>query len=48
MRNITEIHIDAVQMGLGADESWSAMPHDEYRLLGKTYSYSFVLKPVGY
>jgi beta-galactosidase len=46
-RNITEIHIDAAQMGLGSDQSWGAYPHDQYRLLSDTFSYSFTLKPVG-
>jgi len=38
------LHIDLNQRGLGGDNSWGAMPHRQYRLLDKQYSYSFVLK----
>ncbi|OMP30121.1 glycoside hydrolase family 2 TIM barrel-domain containing protein [Mangrovimonas sp. DI 80] len=37
------LHVDLNQRGVGGDNSWGALPHDAYRLLGKTYSYSFVL-----
>ena len=46
VRNITEVHIDLQQMGLGSDQSWGAYPHDEYRLLKNDYEYGFVIKPV--
>ena len=38
------LHIDLAQRGLGGDNSWGAYPHHKYRLLGNTYSYSYVLK----
>lgn len=38
------VNIDLNQRGLGGDDSWGALPHDEYRLLDKKYSYSYVLK----
>lgn len=47
VRNITEIHVDLQQMGLGSDQSWGAYPHDEYRLLKNNYEYGFVIKPLG-
>jgi len=47
VRNITEVHIDLQQMGLGADQSWGDYPHDEYRLLKNIYHYGFVIHPIG-
>jgi beta-galactosidase len=47
VRNITEVHVDLQQMGLGSDQSWGAYPHDEYRLLKNDYEYGFVIKPIG-
>jgi hypothetical protein len=29
---------------VGGDNSWGALPHDQYRLLAKQYSYSYVLR----
>lgn len=40
------LHIDLKQRGVGGDNSWGALPHDEYRLLDKKYSYSYVLSLV--
>jgi beta-galactosidase len=42
-RNYTVLHIDLKQRGVGGDNSWGAYPHDEYRLLGKEYSYSYTI-----
>ncbi|WP_159523799.1 glycoside hydrolase family 2 TIM barrel-domain containing protein [Sunxiuqinia indica] len=39
------LHIDLEQCGVGGDNSWGAWTHKQYRLEGKAYSYSFVLKP---
>ncbi|MEZ5428353.1 MAG: glycoside hydrolase family 2 TIM barrel-domain containing protein [Pyrinomonadaceae bacterium] len=41
------VNLDHRQMGVGGDDSWGAFPHDEYRLLGKSYEYKFRLEPVG-
>lgn len=38
------VNIDLNQRGVGGDDSWGALPHDQYRLLDKKYSYSYVLK----
>jgi beta-galactosidase len=43
--NIT-LQIDLAQRGLGGDNSWGALPHEQYRLLAKRYSYSYVLTPI--
>ncbi len=38
------LNIDLKQRGVGGDTSWGALPHAEYRLLDKKYSYSYVLR----
>ncbi|HSC53831.1 MAG TPA: glycoside hydrolase family 2 TIM barrel-domain containing protein [Phnomibacter sp.] len=38
-----QLIIDLNQRGVGGDNSWGALPHDQYRLLGKKYSYSYVI-----
>lgn len=40
------LYVDLAQRGLGGDTSWGAKPYDKYRLTDRSYSYSFVLKPV--
>ncbi|MBS2099383.1 glycoside hydrolase family 2 TIM barrel-domain containing protein [Carboxylicivirga linearis] len=40
------LSIDLVQRGVGGDNSWGALPHKQYRLLDKAYSYSYVISPV--
>lgn len=40
-RKLTVLQIDHAQRGVGGDNSWGALPHDEYRLLKKQYSYSY-------
>ncbi|MFY7841134.1 MAG: glycoside hydrolase family 2 TIM barrel-domain containing protein [Lacibacter sp.] len=38
------LSIDLKQRGVGGDDSWGALPHDQYRLLDKKYSYSYVIR----
>ena len=38
------LHIDLKQRGLGGDNSWGMYPHNEYRLLDKKYSYSYMIE----
>ncbi|MBN2235872.1 MAG: DUF4981 domain-containing protein [Opitutales bacterium] len=45
-KNITEVVVSHRQMGVGGDNSWGALPHDEYRLLDKAYSFGFWLIPL--
>ncbi|MDR1880380.1 MAG: DUF4981 domain-containing protein [Tannerellaceae bacterium] len=45
-RRIVAVNIDWQQRGLGGDTSWGSKPLDQYRLLGKQYSYSYILRPV--
>ncbi len=43
-RNNVFLNVDLKQRGVGGDNSWGALPHDQYRLLDKKYSYSYVIK----
>lgn len=45
-RDLTSVNIDYGQMGVGGDDSWGARTHDQYRLTGKEYKYSFLICPV--
>ncbi|WP_375433661.1 glycoside hydrolase family 2 TIM barrel-domain containing protein [uncultured Hymenobacter sp.] len=38
------LHLDLKQRGLGGDNSWGALPHDQYRLLDKKYSYTYTMR----
>lgn len=38
------LHVDLKQRGLGGDNSWGELPHREYRMLDKKYSYSYIMK----
>jgi len=38
------LNIDYKQMGVGGDTRWGARTHREYRLEGKSYSYSFLMR----
>lgn len=40
------LHIDLKQRGLGGDNSWGMYPHNQYRLLDKHYTYSYILELV--
>ncbi|MDE6120214.1 MAG: hypothetical protein K2F63_00330, partial [Muribaculaceae bacterium] len=46
-RHSTFLRIDLGQRGLGGDDSWHSLPMDKYRLLDKSYGYSFILSPAG-
>jgi beta-galactosidase len=45
-RDLTSLHVDYKQMGLGGDNSWGARTHIQYRLTGRKYSYGFTMVPV--
>lgn len=45
-RNLTNIHIDAIQSGLGCEDSWGAVPRPEYRLPYGDYQFRFVMRPI--
>ncbi|MEN6423720.1 MAG: glycoside hydrolase family 2 TIM barrel-domain containing protein, partial [Phycisphaerales bacterium] len=44
-RDFVTLNLDYRQMGVGGDDSWGALPHEEYRLPAKPYTYRFRLKP---
>ncbi len=44
-RDLTSLFIDYKQMGLGSNDSWGALPLKKYRLLDKTYTFTFKLTP---
>ncbi len=43
-RDEVYLNLDWKQRGLGGDDSWGAMPHEEYRLAGGAYRYRFRLR----
>jgi len=45
-RSTVTVNIDHAQMGVGGDDSWGALPHPEYTLPAKPYSYRFRLTPL--
>ncbi len=38
------LNLDLRQMGVGGDDSWGALPHEEYRLPAQAYAYAFYLR----
>lgn len=45
-RELTNIHIDAAQSGLGCIDSWGALPIEKYRLPYGNYDFDFVISPI--
>ncbi|MEO8962010.1 MAG: hypothetical protein ABI325_09020, partial [Ginsengibacter sp.] len=43
-RHEVYLNIDLKQRGVGGDNSWGALPHQQYRLLDDKYTYSYILK----
>jgi len=46
-RDLTVLHLDLGQMGVGGDTSWGARPHKQYRIPAGNYSYRYRLTPLG-
>jgi beta-galactosidase len=44
-RDLTQVHIQQHQMGLGCVNSWGAWPRDEYMLKYGNRDFTFVIKP---
>jgi beta-galactosidase len=44
-REFVTLNLDWMQMGVGGDDSWGALPHAPYRLMPKPYRYKFCLMP---
>jgi beta-galactosidase len=45
-RDVITVNLDYRQMGVGGDDSWGAMTHEEYTLPAQAYSYRFRLTPL--
>jgi beta-galactosidase len=43
-RDEVYLNLDWRQRGVGGDDSWGALPHEEYRLSAQPYSYRFRLR----
>ncbi len=43
-RSEVYLQVDYKQRGVGGDDSWGALPHQQYRLLDKKYSYSYIIR----
>ena len=41
------LNIDLKQRGVGGDNSWGALPHQQYRMLDKKYTYSYLMRLIG-
>ncbi|MEP0844470.1 MAG: hypothetical protein HRF43_17355, partial [Phycisphaerae bacterium] len=44
-RETTTLNIDLGQRGVGGDDSWGALPHEEYRIRPVRQGYRFRLRP---
>lgn len=44
-RDLTQVHIQKRQFGLGCVNSWGALPRREYRLPYKSYEFVFTIRP---
>jgi beta-galactosidase len=42
---VVQWNIDHLQMGVGGDNSWGRLVHDEYTIPAREYHYSFVIQP---
>ncbi|HOV34063.1 MAG TPA: glycoside hydrolase family 2 TIM barrel-domain containing protein, partial [Candidatus Hydrogenedens sp.] len=45
-REYWTLNIDYMQMGVGGDDSWGALPHEEYLIKPKRYQYQFTIVPI--
>lgn len=45
-RDLTVVHVDLKQMGLGGDDSWRSTAHPEHLIWPQPYQYSFTLQPI--
>ncbi len=45
--NLTHLHLDGAQRGVGGDNSWGLQPKDEYRLFAGEFDFEFVLRVLG-
>ncbi len=43
---LTHVNVDLVQMGLGCENAWGALPRPQYRLKAEPRTFTFTLKPL--
>ncbi len=46
VRNLVNVNIDHLQMGVGGDNSWGLRPHKEYMIQPKDYEFSYLIQPI--
>ena len=46
-RDLVNINVDHRQMGVGGDNSWGRMPHNQYQIKPNDMSFSYVISPIG-
>jgi hypothetical protein len=44
-RDFVTLNLDKIQMGLGGDTSWGALPHPEYLIRAQPFSHAVALRP---
>lgn len=45
-RDLISINIDHSQMGVGGDNSWGMMPHEQYQIKPGDMSFSYMIRPI--
>ncbi|MCX8064606.1 MAG: DUF4981 domain-containing protein [Candidatus Hydrogenedentes bacterium] len=45
-RNFWTLNVDYLQMGVGGDDSWGALPHEEYLIRPRVCNYKFTIIPL--
>ena len=45
-RPLINLSVDFKQRGVGGDNSWGMLPHDQYRLRAGNYSYGYIIRPL--
>ncbi|WP_423794627.1 hypothetical protein [Maribacter arcticus] len=40
------INIDHSQMGVGGDNSWGLLPHEEYQIKPENLSFQYMISPI--
>ena len=45
-KKIVNINIDDKQMGVGGDNSWGSMAHEQYQIKADNLKFSYLIKPI--
>lgn len=46
VRNLVNVNIDHLQMGVGGDNSWGYRPLDQYMIQPQDYQFSYLIQPI--